>query len=64
MFDSEDNCIMSSILRPNGLLEPKDELTEFSKRIALLLRHDWDRAKLEASPWPWPFDKTKRTKYS
>ncbi|WP_440088888.1 hypothetical protein [Pseudomonas fragariae (ex Marin et al. 2024)] len=64
-LDAEDNGILARIFRLNGLAEPTTELAEFSKRIALLLKHDWDRAKLEASPWPWPFNKkAKRTKYS
>ena len=55
--DSEDNGILDSICRLNGLAESNAELDEFSKRVALLLKHDWDRAKLGASPWPWPFNK-------
>ena len=64
-LDSEDNGILASICRLNCLAESKAELAEFSKRIALPLKHDWDRAKLEASPWPWPwpFNRAKRTKY-
>ena len=63
-LDSEDNGILASICRLNCLAESKAEFAEFSKRIALLLKHDWDRAKLEASPWQWPFNRAKRTKYS
>lgn len=61
---SEDNGILASICRLNCLAESKAELAEFSKRIALLLKHDWNRAKLEASAWSWPFNRAKRTKYS
>jgi len=45
--DAEDILIIKSIKLPN----PGEELKqsdEFSKRIALLLKHDWERVKLEA----------------
>jgi len=63
-LDAEDIGILTSICRLNGSEEPKAELAEFSRRVALLLKHDWDRAKLEARSWPWFFNKAKRTKYS
>jgi hypothetical protein len=45
--DPEDNAILQSIKVANSGEELKQS-DEFSKRIALLLKHDWERAKLEA----------------
>jgi hypothetical protein len=47
--DDNDNAIISTINLP----EKGNELAvaeEFAKRIALLLKHDWERAKLESGP--------------
>jgi hypothetical protein len=48
-FDDEDCAIIAIISRFSGS-EQVDEKTllEFSDRLALLLKHDWDRAKHEA----------------
>ena len=45
--DVEDNLIIESIKIPATGDELKQS-DEFSKRIAMLLKHDWERAKLEA----------------
>ena len=45
--DEEDNAILTCVYLP----EKEEELAraeEFAQRIALLLKHDWERAKLEA----------------
>lgn len=47
--DEDDGAIISCISLP----EEEKELEcaeEFAKRIALLLKHDWERVKLEAGP--------------
>jgi len=36
---------------------------EFVERIALLLKHDWERAKREAKPWFFAFTKPVRVDY-
>lgn len=46
--DPEDNLIIELIKTPVFGQELKQS-DEFSKRIALLLKHDWERAKLESS---------------
>jgi hypothetical protein len=52
-LDQDDNEILYSIkVSPDSELQAK----EFSERVGLLLKHDWERAKLEAAPL---FSKTK-----
>ena len=50
-FDEEDEDILCVI----DTLATQDShdatLGEFAERIALLLKHDWQRAKYEAKPW-------------
>jgi hypothetical protein len=48
-IDTEDTAILSAIDKMSQS-EQLDEKTlqEFSDRVALLLKHDWDRAKVEA----------------
>jgi hypothetical protein len=45
--DDEDNGIIESIRLPEDGKEEELSL-EFSKRVSLLLKHDWERVKLEA----------------
>jgi len=47
--DDEDKKIVCCISSPDKGQEI-ERAKEFSKRIALLLKHDWERAKLEAGP--------------
>lgn len=49
-LDNEDNLIIESIKIPESKIdeELKAQSDEFAKHIALLLKHDWERAKLEA----------------
>jgi hypothetical protein len=79
--EDEDEAILKSIDR---LINAKDDqalkngLEEFSKRVAFLLKYDWERAKYEAAAWPfryrqngyveykpirWPFRYIFRRKY-
>lgn len=48
--DPDDIEIISCIKLPNegNQLEEADE---FAERVSLLLKHDWERVKLEAGPW-------------
>jgi hypothetical protein len=48
-FDTEDDAIIAVISKFswNKAVDEKN-LTEFSDRLALLLKHDWERAKHEA----------------
>lgn len=49
-MDDEDNKIVRCIALPD--VEKELECAEeFAERIALLLKHDWDRVKLEAGPF-------------
>jgi len=49
-MDDEDKAIISCISLPEQGKE-LEHAEEFAKRIALLLKHDWERAKLEAGPF-------------
>ncbi|WP_274642361.1 hypothetical protein [Pseudomonas serbica] len=52
-LDPEDIAILKCIEGLSECTEPEKRLPEFSKRVAYLLKHDWERAKREASPWWW-----------
>lgn len=60
--DCEDRGIIRSIKLPQdgGELEQAEE---FSERIALLLKHDWERAKREAKHFSFLRCKPKRKSY-
>jgi hypothetical protein len=61
--DVEDNAILRVLERFRSTQDKSSELTEFTARVAHLLKHDWDRAKAEAKPW-WFFAKaTERIPY-
>lgn len=73
--DQEDECIIKAIRLPDLPEERENSLSlEFSKRVSLLLKHDWERAKLEAGSifcrikcinklCEWLFKKAERIKY-
>lgn len=50
-LDKEDNGIIASIQIANEGQDPKSIEKEFTQRVSLLLKHDWERAKFEALPW-------------
>lgn len=52
-LDPEDVAILNCIEGLSDCKEPEKRLPEFSKRVAYLLKHDWERAKREAKPWWW-----------
>jgi hypothetical protein len=47
--DPDDNEIISCIKPPNEKKE-FEHADEFAERVSLLLKHDWERVKLEAGP--------------
>lgn len=58
--DAEDLAIINSIACSN---DAPDQAWEFARRVALLLKHDWERAKREARPWPFRGKVPTRTTY-
>lgn len=62
-FHQQDNDILAVIvaLKNRDTLDIK--LPEFTDRVALLLKHDWERAKHEAKPWFFRCCPPKRTSY-
>ena len=62
--DSNDKSILDTLWVMQNEQEGKDLIIEFSEKLALLLKHDWERAKLEAKP-VWHFwGKPKRKPYN
>jgi hypothetical protein len=49
-FHGEDAAILESIDKLSGKKDDL-EIEEFSDRVSLLLKHDWERAKFEAKSW-------------
>lgn len=49
-YDPEDNLILDVIERLKNEKDRDAKLEEFSDRLSLLLKHDWQRAKQEAEP--------------
>ncbi|MDP2829541.1 MAG: hypothetical protein Q8O37_13145 [Sulfuricellaceae bacterium] len=62
-FDPEDGAILTVIKELNVSDGREAKLAEFAERIALLLKHDWERAKHEAKPWFFRCCKPERTTY-
>jgi hypothetical protein len=62
-FDSEDTEILNVILSLGKTENPELRLPEFTKRIAYLLKHDWERAKHETKPWFFKFKLPAITKF-
>jgi hypothetical protein len=52
-LDKEDRPIVALIHQLPYAEGKEKSLTEFGERIALLLKHDWQRAKAEAGSVPW-----------
>jgi hypothetical protein len=63
-FHQEDKDILAVIvaLKNRDTLDIK--LSEFTDRVALLLKHDWERAKHEARPWFFRRCPPERTTYA
>ena len=47
-FDCHDQAILACMTVDNSSQEREKRADEFDRRISLLLKHDWERAKLEA----------------
>lgn len=60
-FHEEERAIVSAASL-NGA-EPEAQTKEFSLRVALLLKHDWERAKREAKPFLFRGCSPRRTAY-
>lgn len=63
-FDQEDKDILIVIAALNNPDTLEANLCEFSIRVALLLKHDWERAKREAKPWFFRCFQPVRTSYA
>ncbi len=62
-FDSEDKLIMDVLWELKSSEPENRKLIEFSERLSLLLKHDWERAKREAKPIFFRGAKPKRKVY-
>ena len=63
-LDSEDRDILKLISDLSATEITEVMLNEFGDRVALLLKHDWERAKLETNSAPWKlFRRKKRISY-
>jgi len=62
--DEEDQLILLTIGNLKNAGNYKAGLVEFSSRIALLLKHDWERTKHEAKPWFLAFGAPQRRPYA
>ncbi|MBI4190945.1 MAG: hypothetical protein HY525_10460 [Betaproteobacteria bacterium] len=52
-IDGEDHAILTVLETISTNPSSEEKLKEFVVRLALLLKHDWERAKLEAEPVWW-----------
>jgi hypothetical protein len=62
--EEEDQLILLTIENLKSVGKLRLRLAEFSSRVALLLKHDWERAKHEAKPWFLAFRAPKRRPYA
>ena len=63
-FDKEDEAILAAITALSSTKDVDPRLPEFAGRVSYLLKHDWDRAKYEAKPWPFRWGKPVRKPYA
>ena len=59
-IDNDDKGILDILWKMKNDKKDNDLIIEFSERLTLLLKHDWERAKLEAKPAWIFFNKIKR----
>ena len=52
-FDSDDRAILDCMIAAGSRRKRKARADQFAERVSLLLKHDWERAKLEAGLFPW-----------
>lgn len=62
--DPEDNGILCTLKELADTDSLNVKLAEFAQRVALLLKHDWERAKNETKPWLMGLIKPKRLSYA
>jgi len=62
-FDVEDSALVQSAENLAVLTDAGNQVQEFTDRMALLLKHDWERAKREAHPWFFRGSEPKRVPY-
>ncbi len=63
-FDSEDMALIQAGKKLCTVEDKEDQVEEFTQRMALLLKHDWERAKREARPWFFRGVKPRRIPYN
>ncbi|WP_288739727.1 hypothetical protein [uncultured Rheinheimera sp.] len=51
-FDSEDILLIHCVDQLATSEDKRVQIKEFRERVALLLKHDWERSKAEARLWP------------
>ena len=61
--DDNDKSILDTLWEMQNKNEENDLLIEFFEKLALLLKHDWERAKLEAKPVRYFWVKPERLAY-
>ena len=62
--DPNDNDILDSLWAMLSENASNHLVIEFSEKLSLLLKHDWERAKREAKPAIFRFGEPKRVAYS
>ncbi|WP_417069214.1 hypothetical protein [Niveibacterium terrae] len=62
-FDSEDKGLVETARKLSGAADIDSHVFEFTDRMALLLKHDWERAKREAHPWFFRGSEPRRVPY-
>lgn len=62
--DDNDKSILDTLWQMQNEHKEKDLIIEFTEKLALLLKHDWERAKLEAKPVCHFWGKPKRIPYN
>lgn len=61
--DSNDKCILDTIWAMLEETESTKLHIVLAEKLSLLLKHDWERAKIEAKPVWYMFCKVKRVSY-
>ena len=62
-FDIEDRELINTVMGLFRATNLDSSLNEFTNLMALLLKHDWERAKREANPWFFRGSQPRRIPY-
>ncbi|SHG17618.1 hypothetical protein [Vibrio gazogenes] len=62
-FDKEDISLIEAAEKLATSDDKGAQIKEFTERMSLLLKHDWERAKREAKPWFFRGDEARRISY-